>query len=287
MAAKARSWSSVIATQGYAETQSNLSQIAPTADYVVQSVIGSYYNLSGIEFLGEAVYDYDHALTLVDPDITDIGVGITYGGRGFTSANVTNFASYPSNLKGKFLDVRPWSKFYREINWMGTTGLSSGNRIEGCGAERVYAPKDRVSREAMAAFLYRLSGSTYKGPKVSPFSDVKPGDKFYNEIAWMHHSRLSTGTKVPGKKPVYAPKSAVSREAMAAFLYRFEKANHRASSSPFSDVKPSDKFFKEIAWMHYIGLSTGTKNPGGKPVYGSKDPVTREAMAAFIYRLDS
>jgi hypothetical protein len=58
---------------------------------------------------------------------------------------------------------------------------------------------------------------------VSPFADVRPSDKFYAQIAWMFDSGLSTGIKQDSGKPAYAPKSSVTREAMAAFLYRGDK----------------------------------------------------------------
>ncbi|WP_449282919.1 S-layer homology domain-containing protein, partial [Leucobacter sp.] len=62
----------------------------------------------------------------------------------------------------------------------------------------------------------------YKAPKTSPFSDVKPGQKFYKEITWMYKSGLSTGVKQKSGKPKYMPKSSVTREAMAAFIYRLK-----------------------------------------------------------------
>jgi hypothetical protein len=38
--------------------------------------------------------------------------------------------------------------------------------------------------------------------------------------------------------------------------------------------------------MSQSGLSTGIKQPSGKPVYAAKSNVTREAMAAFLYRAE-
>lgn len=287
LSSQARSWAQTTLNRGYAATQNNLSSLAPSADWVAQSVVGSYDWLSGYEFLALAVEDNEVIYWLIDEELTDLGVGILYNGAGYSSANVTNFASFSEHRDGVFLDVRPWSKFYTEINWMGTMGLSSGNKMEGCAGSTTYNPKNRVSREAMAAFLYRLSGANFKAPKTSPFSDVKPTDKFYKEITWMYQTKLSTGIKSAGRKPAFAPKERVSREAMAAFLYRYSKAKYSGpASSPFSDVKRGDKFYNEIAWMHNTGLSTGIKAPGKKPSYAPHDRVSREAMAAFIYRMD-
>lgn len=221
-----------------------------------------------------------------------ISVKVTGSKAGFESVTKTSAKTakvekpaYQPPTKTPFKDVATNDKFFAPIAWMYDRNISTGVNTS---AGRVFQPKDGVSREAMAAFLYRFKESSYKGPKVSPFSDVQPGDKFYNEIAWMYETGLSTGNKQPGAKPAYAPKDTVTREAMAAFIYRLEAATAQAPvESPFGDMKRGDKFFKEIAWMGNEGLSMGNKQPSGKPFYAPKSTVTREAMAAFLYRLDT
>ncbi|QIM19569.1 S-layer homology domain-containing protein [Leucobacter coleopterorum] len=147
-----------------------------------------------------------------------------------------------------------------------------------------------MTREAMAAFMFRMDGtSSYQAPKVSPFADVKPGDKFYREISWMHSQGLSTGTRQTSGKPLFQPKAALSREAMAAFMFRLEKpkAYQAPKVSVFSDMKPSDKFYREVSWMYASKLTTGYKAPNGSRSFGPKQSLTREAMAAFMYRLET
>ncbi|MCW2289874.1 S-layer homology domain-containing protein [Leucobacter luti] len=126
--------------------------------------------------------------------------------------------NYKAPKKSPFKDVKTNHKFYKEIAWMYTSGLSTGIKVSG---GRNYAPKASVTREAMAAFIYRLEKSTYKGAAKSPFADVKKGQKFYKEVTWMYSSGLSTGINKNGKR-TYAPKGNVTREAMAAFIYRLE-----------------------------------------------------------------
>lgn len=169
---------------------------------------------------------------------------------------------------------------------MGTSGLSTGFRTnDGRGA--IYQPSISISREAMAAFLYRLKKAKFTPPATSPFADVNPADSFYREITWMHAMGYSTGTRQPSGKPLYSPKSPVSRSAMAAFLYRFQGAKYTApAASPFADMKPGDKFYREITWMYAVKYSTGNKQPWGKPKYLPWDNVSRGAMAAFIYRME-
>ena len=50
----------------------------------------------------------------------------------------------------------------------------------------------------------------------------------------------------------------------------------------FTDVSASHPFFEEIGWMGWQGISTGSQ-PG--PTYKPSDPVSRQAMSAFLYRL--
>ncbi|WP_449282360.1 hypothetical protein [Leucobacter sp.] len=189
----------------------------------------------------------------------------------------------PPRNPGPFADVPNTHKFATEINWMHATGLSTG--VRQAGGKPKYLPKSSVSREAMAAFLYRLDGARFTGPKQSPFADVPPSHKFYDEISWMYFEGLSTGVQQRSGKPKYLPKSSVSREAMAAFLYRLDGARYGGPrTSPFADVATSHRFYDEIAWMRATGLSTGVQQVAGKPKYLPKSSVSREAMAAFLYR---
>lgn len=191
-----------------------------------------------------------------------------------------------------FTDV-PWDhSFAKEINWMSSSGMSYGYAS---GKTRVYKPTGSVTRQAMAAFLYRLktpagkkAPAGYTVPKTTPFSDVSKKHQYYKEIAWMNWAKISFGTAKKNRKPTFAPTVAVSRQAMAAFLYRMDKTKKPAKpkSSPFKDVSTKDKYYKEIAWMYQTGLSNGTKHPGSKPTYAPKVAVSRQAMAAFLYRYE-
>ena len=53
--------------------------------------------------------------------------------------------------------------------------------------------------------------------------------------------------------------------------------------SPFTDVTPQTPFYKEMAWVQAEGISTGWPDGTYKPW----EPVNRDAMAAFMARLDN
>ena len=186
------------------------------------------------------------------------------------------------DTKPAFVDVPKNHKFFTEIEWMRSTGRTTGVKTS---QGLAYQPQAAVSREAMAAFLFRQSApKSFKAPRVSPFVDVPTNHKFYREISWMAQAKISTGVTKNGKR-YYEPRAAVSREAMAAFLYRLQGpgSGKAPAQAPFVDVPRSHKFAKEIAWMRSSGISTGSKSAKGA-VYQPKGKVSREAMAAFLYR---
>ena len=217
----------------------------------------------------------------------DTGKTATVTSISFNGAT-TNFTKAADPVKPEpapFTDITATSKFSKEINWMWNAKISTGNKLS--NGTYVYLPKDNVSREAMAAFLFRLYGdANYQAPAKSPFTDLKKGDKFYKEITWMAQAKISTGNKQANGTFKYLPKDNVTREAMAAFLYRADKGATPATTtkSPFTDMKPGDKFYKEILWMWDAKVSTGNKQANGTYKYIPKDNTSREAMAAFLYR---
>ncbi|PWD52542.1 hypothetical protein C8046_12825 [Serinibacter arcticus] len=82
----------------------------------------------------------------------------------------------------------------------------------------------------MAAFLYRMADSpSFTGPVVSPFTDVAPSTQFYKEITWLVSEGIATGWVGNDGTAEYRPVSPINRDAMAAFLYRYDDAG-------FSDV---------------------------------------------------
>jgi uncharacterized protein YkwD len=180
-----------------------------------------------------------------------------------------------------FTDIST-SGFQEAIGWMKDHGISTGY------TDGTYRPAESVSREAMAAFVYRLAGKpAFTAPANSPFTDVPTHHLFYKEIAWMKASGLSTGWA----DGTYRPYDTVSREAMAAFMKRFAGnfcsrygALHFAAPSvpTFGDSR-SSIFYADIEWMRVAGVSTGWPDRTYRPF----ENVTREAMAAFMQRLDA
>lgn len=114
-----------------------------------------------------------------------------------------------------FMDVTPSTPFYKEITWLESTGITGGFN------DGTFRPLGKVNRDAMAAFLYRFAGEpAFTPPTVSPFSDVRPSTPFYMEITWLS----STGVTGGYSNGTFRALSSVNRDAMAAFLFRFDES---------------------------------------------------------------
>ncbi|NQX29537.1 S-layer homology domain-containing protein [Microbacteriaceae bacterium VKM Ac-2854] len=118
-----------------------------------------------------------------------------------------------------FADVGTDNPFYRAIEWMKAEGISTGTKQ--ANGTVTYSPNNPVSREAMAAFLYRFSGESFTAPRTPSFADVPTSSTFYTQVEWMKSTGISTGSAGPNGTLLYKPSDAVSRQAMAAFLHRY------------------------------------------------------------------
>lgn len=176
--------------------------------------------------------------------------------------------------------------FYTHIQWMSVTGISTGTPQP--SGLPLYKPADSVSRQSMAVFLYRLSGESFTPPAEPTFGDVPTNASTYLAVEWMAAGGISVGTAQPSGKPLFKPADPVSRQSMAVFLARFSHVDLSTppSTQSFSDVPTTASTAAAIDWMKSTGISTGTTQPSGLPLYKPADPVSRQAMAAFLYRMD-
>jgi serine protease len=150
--------------------------------------------------------------------------------RPLSPVNRDAMAAFMYRLAGKpaftppasspFTDVPASSQFYKEITWLAAQGVSTG-WTEADGT-KTYRPLQAVNRDAMAAFMYRLAGKpAFTPPASSPFTDVPASSQFYKEITWLAAQGISTGWTEAGGTKTYRPLLPVNRDAMAAFMYRY------------------------------------------------------------------
>ncbi|WP_455246924.1 S-layer homology domain-containing protein [Rothia aeria] len=182
-------------------------------------------------------------------------------------------APEPPKPAQRFKDVYPTDQFYTEIEWLASTGITTG------WPDNTYRPQNNIERGAMAAFFYRMAGSPrVMMPYRSPFKDVDASYPFYKEIVWMYQQGITTGYP----DGTFRPNDSVSREAMAAFFYR-QARDYRFYAprhTSFVDVNGDNLFYTEISWLADRGISRGWDDRTYRP----GQAITRDAMAAFLYR---
>lgn len=199
--------------------------------------------------------------------------GSTVNGYKFVDAKKAVAAVTPTIARAPFSDVAVNHPFRQEIAWARNVGITTA------WADGTYRPEADISRAAMAAYLYRLAGSPTYAPSVrSPFKDLAPTDPFYKEISWLASKGISTGWA----DGTFRPNDSISREAMAAFIYRLagSPAYSPSANSPFVDYGRGNAFYKEVSWLASKRITTGWNDGTCRPY----EPVSRGAMAAFLYR---
>ena len=108
------------------------------------------------------------------------------------------------------------------------------------------------------------------------FDDVSKGDWFYKDVEYVYNEGIMDGVS----KREFAPNETLTRAMIVKILYRIEgePAGHR--SSDFNDVESGRWYTGAVAWAAEKEIVKGYGN--GK--FGPNDPVTREQLAAILYR---
>jgi hypothetical protein len=225
--------------------------------------------------LTDAPTSFPDVLTV--PEVTGDGstviVGSTRDFGGLNPDNSNEVFAFECAIPS-FRDVPVTHTFFEEIEWLAGSGVTGGF------ADHTFRPGLPVTRQAMAAFLYRMVGSPEFDPPETPsFDDVPLSHPFFPEIEWLADSGVGGGFP----DGTFRPTASVSRQAMAAFLFRLvEPVGFVPPGTPsFLDVPLSHTFYEEIEWLVDEGVATGFPDDTFKP--GAA--VSRQAMAAFLFRL--
>lgn len=208
----------------------------------------------------------------------DLVVIDRFGGSGDEALQVRSISGDTDVAAVPQFDDIAMNPFAAAIDQVAAAGVTTGY------ADGTFRPTASVNRDAMAAFLYRQAGSpAFTAPAASPFVDVPTSHPFYREICWLAAEGISTGWTTPVGAE-YRPGEPVSREAMAAFLYRFAgEPTVTGDQEDFIDVPAGHPFATAIDWMAEAGISTGWDTPAGRQ-FRPGASIERQAMAAFLVR---
>ena len=109
-----------------------------------------------------------------------------------------------------------------------------------------------------------------------PFVDVNVTDSFYDDVKYVYDNGIMNGMS----DKEFAPDSTLTRAMIVTILYRVEGEPEVAFAGVFNDVEDELWYSEAIEWAAANGIVNGYGN--GK--FGPNDPVTREQLAAILYR---
>lgn len=155
---------------------------------------------------------------VVDKDGKDVAVTEKDGKYVFTmpASAVTVTGSFkaetPAPVALPFTDVKSGNWFYDAVKYAYAQGLMTGT------SATTFAPNGTMNRAMIVTVLYRLE----KSPAVtgaSKFTDVPAGQWYSDAVAWAAANKIVNGYD----ETTFGPMNAVTREQMAAILFRYEQ----------------------------------------------------------------
>lgn len=135
--------------------------------------------------------------------------------------------------------------------------------------------KNVISLLLCAALLIGVLPTTTLAAGESPFTDVKTSDWFYDGVQYVYEHDMMNGTG-NGK---FSPNETTTRGMIVTILHRLE-GTPSANGTAFSDVASGKWYSEAVIWASSNDIVNGYGN--GK--FGPEDTITREQMAAILYR---
>ena len=182
-------------------------------------------------------------------------------------------ASKPE-VKLPFTDVSTSDWFYDDVAFVYKNGLFSGTD------SRSFSPNASMTRAMLVTVLYRLEGEpTVTGR--SSFTDVRSGAYYEKSVIWAAANGIVTGTDSTS----FSPDAKVTREQLAAILYRYAQyrkldTDASAKLNSFTDADSVSAYASEaLGWAVSEGLINGAS---GKLM--PKGDATRAQVAAILHR---
>lgn len=174
-----------------------------------------------------------------------------------------------------FSDVRIADWFYNDVKYVYEKGMMAGTAAD------VFAPNATTTRAMIVTILYRLEGS----PAVtgtSAFVDVPAGQWYTDAVNWAAANQIVKGTSAT----TFAPNDSITREQMAAILYRYAQykgydVTKKADLSGYSDNGQVSAYAKDaLAWANAAKLINGVTNTTLAP----QGNATRAQVSAILHR---
>ena len=109
-----------------------------------------------------------------------------------------------------------------------------------------------------------------------PFEDVGTGAWYSDAVAYVYRNGLMSGTSAS----TFSPDAAITRAQLVTILWRMAGSPQVNGLMDFDDVSQDAYYAEAVRWAASEGIAGGY----GNGLFGSDDPITREQMAAILYR---
>lgn len=137
---------------------------------------------------------------------------------------------------------------------------------------------DTVYTFTMPASAVKVGVSYVKAtetPSETKFNDVSANDWFASAVDYVTGKGMMNGTA----DNTFSPKANTTRGMIVTVLYRLENQPSTSAAS-FTDVASGAYYANAVAWANANGIVSGY----GSGKFGPNDKVTREQLAAILYR---
>lgn len=173
------------------------------------------------------------------------------------------------------LDAKAW--YHEGVDYALTNGL-----MNGVGGGR-FEPDGQLTRAQLVTVLYRAAGEPDTGKQVNPFTDVADDAWYTKAVIWAANNGIVNGVA----KNTFAPDDSITREQIAAMLYRYAGAEAAKEDklSAFPDAaKVSDWAKEALNWAVASGLINGVADANGTANLEPQATATRAQIATILMR---
>ena len=147
----------------------------------------------------------------------------------------------------------------------------------------MFEPESSMTRAMLVTVLWRYAGSPTEG--TNTFVDVKPNQWYTQAVAWAAKYGVVNGVG----HGMFEPDGNVTREQMAAILYRYANGvgidtSARGNLAAFPDRNQVSSYAVDaLSWCNAMGIIGGTKE-GGVDYLDPQGFATRAQVATILMR---
>ena len=225
-------------------------------------------------FSGSGSLDNLYILPLADSKSVEVSYTIDGSTKGTLSFKVNQ-----QTASNQFTDVSGSYKWAaNSVDFMYMNDIIKGNNTKN---PKLFGPGAKMTRAMLVTVLYRAAGEPTVTGITNKFTDNKQGQYYYNAVLWASNMGIVNGATAT----TFDPNGNVTREQIAAILYRYEGSpTVTGSLSGYPDQAQVSSFaVTAMQWAVGTGIITGVTS-GGKTTLSAKGNATRAQVAVMLHR---